>query len=543
MNPLTDSRARATAAADVLAAARVAHGRRDWQASYSGFTQASELGPLDTDDLDAMATAAWRLGHAKESVRLAELVFGQLARRDPTAAAMKAAEVALAWFTRGDVNIGQGWLSRARRLLDGAPDGAAHGYLAYLDAIHAVFTRNVDDVPERVRILRELSARLDDPALTTLALVAQGIGAMLDGRMREAYEVIDEAMLALLADQVPIEWAGEIYCIVLHHCHIVADLPRMRAWTQSMEQWCDLGGSATYGGVCEVHRLQLQDGTDDYRQIEDRLFTVSSKLEPINSWAAAEGFYQLGEVRRLLGDADGAQAAFAKTRALGIEPQPGEALLQCGQGDKQAAWTALRLTLVGQRGIDRMRTLRGAIHVALARDQLDEAESHCRELEAGAASYGTPGFKAWAAHARGSVLVRRDKFGAALDSLMAALPEYRSQQCRYELAEVYEWMALAHRGLDDEATAAADVATALSIYDQLGVEPAGICGTSTPGLLTRRELEVLSRIAAGASNRQVAQQMFISEKTVSRHLANVYAKLDVSSRTAAVAWARQHNVL
>jgi hypothetical protein len=282
-----------------------------------------------------MAVAAWRLGHAKESARIAELVFTQLSRKDATAAGMKAAEVALAWLTRGDMNIGAAWMSRARRLLDGAPESTAHGYLAYLTAIHAVLLRDLDDLPVRVRELREICSRLDDSALTALALVAQGLEAILGGRITEAYRLIDEAMLPVLADQVPIEWAGEIYCVVLHHCHKVADLPRMRAWTQSMEQWCDLAGSVPEGGVCEVHRLQLQDGTDDYRQIEERLLTVSNSLAPVNGWAAAEGFYQLGEVRRLLGDFDGALAAFAKVRDLGMEPQPGEALLRCRQGDNR----------------------------------------------------------------------------------------------------------------------------------------------------------------------------------------------------------------
>lgn len=528
---------------DVLVAARLAHGRRDWHASYGAFTHASELGPLDTDDLDAMAMAAWRLGHAKESVRIAGLVFAQLARRDPAAAAMKANEVALAWLTRGDLNIGQGWMGRARRLLAGAQASRAHGFLAYLDTIHAVMTRELDQLSIRVQALRDISSRLDDPAVTALALVSQGLEALLNARMTEAYGLIDESMLPVLADQVPIEWAGDMYCMVLHHCHLVADNPRMRAWTQSMEQWCDLAGSVPYGGVCDVHRLQLQAGADYYGRLEDRLFTASNALEHVNSWAAAEGFYQLGEVRRLLGDSEGAMTAFAKVRALGVEPQPGEALLLCRQGDKQGAWTGLRLALVGQSRIDRMNLLRGAVHVALARDQLDEAESHCREMEANASDYGTPGYRAWAAHARGCVLVRRGEFDAAIESLQSALPEYRSQQRRYETAEVYEWMALAHRGLGDGPTAAADAATADSIYTQLGVEPAGICGSPSPGGLTKRELEVLGHIAGGATNRQVAQQMFISEKTVSRHLANIYTKVDVSSRTAAVAWAHRNGVL
>ncbi len=501
-----------------------------------------EVAPLGTDDLDALAFAAWRLGHAKESSRAAERVFAQLTRTDPIAAAMKANELALGWLVRGDVNIGQGWMNRARRLLAGAPEGAPHGYLAYLDAAVAAVTQNLDALAVHAAALQDMSRRLEVPAISALGLIAGGIEAILQARTAEGYAQIDEALLPLLADEVPIEWAGDIYCMVLHHCHKLADLPRMRAWTQSMERWCGVSGSLPYGGVCDVHRLQVRVATDDYRELQDRLVNASRALEDVNIWAAAEGFYQLGEVRRLLGDHDGALAAFAKTRELGMDPQPGEALVRCRQGDSQAAWTAIRVALAGEDRLVRIRLLRAAVEIALGRDSLDEAESYCRELESSAAAFDTPGFRAWAAHARGAVHVRRGEFGEALVSLQAALREYRIQQSRYETAEVYEWLALAHRGLGDHESAAADAATAESIYTQLGVEPAGICGSTAPGGLTRRELDVLARIASGATNKQVAQQLHLSEKTVGRHLANIYTKLGVSTRTAAAGWAHQHNI-
>jgi ATP/maltotriose-dependent transcriptional regulator MalT len=495
---------------DLLVTARAAHQRRDWRASYEAFERAGEVAPLGTDDLDALSFAAWRLGHAKESSRMAERVFTQLARTDPVAAAMKANELALVWLVRGDVNIGQGWMNRARRLLAGTPEAPAHGYLAYLDCAVAAVMTDLSTLAERVNALRDMAVRLDEPAVNALGLIAEGIQAILHARTTDAYASIDEAMLSVLADQVPIEWAGDMYCIVLHHCHRLGDLPRMRAWTQSMEQWCDVSGSVAYGGVCDVHRLQVQVHTDDYRGLEDRLQRVSHALEEVNSWAAAEGFYQLGEVRRLLGDSAAAIAAFAKTRELGKDPQPGEALLRCRLGDPQAAWTAVRLALADENRLVRMGLLRAAVEIALTRGNLDEAENHCRELES---------------HA------------AALDSLGLALREYRLQQSRYETAEVYEWMALAHRGQGAADAAAADAATAETIYSQLGVEPAGICGSVNPAGLTRRELDVLTAIAGGGTNRQVAQQLAISDKTVGRHLANIYAKLGVSSRTAAVSWA------
>ena len=396
----------------------------------------------------------------------------------------------------------------------------------------------------RVKSLRELCARIDVPAVTALGQVVEALAAISEARIADAYGLMDEALLPVVADQVPLEWAGDIYCTVLHYCHRLADLPRMRAWTQSMERWCDdFAASVTYGGVCDVHRLQAQAATDDYPVLEDRLFAASMALEEVNPWAAGEGFYELGEVRRLRGDADGAFAAYTRARALGVDPQPGEALLRCSTGDSETAWTDLRVALASEDRLGRMRLLRGAVEVALARDALDEAEQHCSELESGAEAFGTPGFRAWAAHARGALLVRRGRRAEALESLQSALREYRTQQSRYETAQIYEWMAIAHRELGDDEAAAADAATAENIYGQLRVEPAQVCGPTAPGGLTKREIEILEQIAQGATNRQVAEHLYISEKTVGRHLANIYAKLGVSSRTAAVAWAHQNNVL
>jgi DNA-binding NarL/FixJ family response regulator len=529
---------------DMLMAARTAHLRRDWPGSYDAFALAADRTPLSTDDLDSLAWAAWRMGRGKESVRVAERVFTQLARTDPSAAAMKAVELALVWLTRGDLNIGQGWMNRARRLLDGATECPTHGYLAYLDAVVALITKDTEALISRVQTMHDVCGRLNTPALTALCHVVEGLQAIQEARMEEAYGLIDEAMLPVLADQVPIDWAGEIYCVVLLFCHRLADLPRMQAWTQSMERWCqNFAGSSFYGGVCDVRRLQIHTAAEGFDLLEERLFGASRALEESDRWAAAEGYYELGEVRRRRGDVNGAFAAFTSARALGVEPQPGEALLRCQLGDSRTAWTDLRVALAGEDRLGRMRLLRGAVEIALARGHLEEAERHCDELESGAMAFGTPGFCAWAAHARGVLLVRQQRHREALEMLQAALREYRVQQDRYETAHVYEWLAAAHKALGDDELAAADYATAENIYCQLGVEPAGVYASSTAGGLTKRELEVLTHIASGATNRQVATDMFISEKTVGRHLANIYAKLGVSSRTAAVAWAHTNKLL
>lgn len=530
-------------AEELLHRARGAHARQDWRTAYDAYVQLDALGPMSLTDLDAYASAAWRLGHGREAVRLAEGVFGRLSRSDPAAAAMKALELGLEWVTRGDLNIARGWMSRARRLLADGPPGPAHGYLAYLEALIAWAERDIAELAVQADRLRAISAPLADPSLDALALLAAAMSAFGAGRPADGYGFIDEAMLPVLAGEVRIDWAGDIYCVALNLCHQLADQPRMRSWTEAMAGWCDTHQTSTYYRVCEVHRLQLAAADQDYRALEDQLFTASAALEGVNSWVSGEGFYQLGEVRRLRGDLEGAMAAFAKARSLGVDPQPGEALLRCRMGETGPAWTDLRVALAGVGPLSRMRMLRAAVEVALARDDLAEAQRHCAEMTDCARSFGTPGYRAWAAHARGAVLTRSGDHHGALQCLDEALRHYREQRARYESAEVYEWMALAHRGIGDDAAAAADIATAEAIYEQLAVQPSAVGGRAVPGGLTRREIEVLRALAGGATNRQVAQSIFISEKTVGRHLANIYAKLGVSSRTAALTWAYQNKVI
>lgn len=446
----------------LVAAGRAAYARRDWAACHEAFARAAEGAALSTDDLNAMAMAAWQVGRGREALRTAEQVFARLVRTDPASAAMKSVELALGWFTRGDVTIAQDWMNRTRRLLSGSVAGPTHGYLAYLDAMIA---DSPDALADQVRALQELSARLQHPAVTALCHTVEAQQAILDARMSDAYGLIDEAMLPVLADQLPVDWAGEIYWVVLDRCHRLADLPRLRDWTVSMRRWCDdFAASANHGRVCDVHRLHVLAASGDLPLLEGQLFGVSRALEDVNRRASGAGYYQLGEVRRRRGEVAGAFAAFARARTMGVEPQPGEALLQASQGRSDEAWKALRTALAATDRLGRMSLLEATVRVALDRDDLDEARRCCDELESGARAFSTPGFRALAARARGAVLLRQGRHAEALDALRSALHEYRSQQARFEAAEVHEWMATAHRALGDSAAAAAELAATSELY-------------------------------------------------------------------------------
>jgi DNA-binding NarL/FixJ family response regulator len=526
--------------------ARTAYARGDWYAAHRDFAHAKELSGLSAQDLGLLGSAAWWVGEVRESLSLSEEVYhrflddGELAE-----AAMKALNLGLLWFIRGDLVIASGWASRARRILADMPEGPALGYLLYLDASIAFDFSPDGPAAQAAARLQELARRHRVPELTSFGLVLSGLVDLRAGRTASGFAQLDEAMLPVLAGVIPPEWAGDIYCTVIHACHELGDLPRMSAWTRATEQWCQqFHGEVVYSGICRIHRLQLLSVEGRWGEAEEAIERSGAELVGRNNWVAGEAFYQLGELRRLRGDTGGAQAAYARARELGTEPQPGESLLQQAAGHSDAAWAGLCSALSGRDRLACARLLESAVCIALARGLRDEAERFCTQLEETAAEFGTACFRAWAGHARAEVLIDAADFAHALPALQSAAAGYRALQARYETARLYELSARAHRGMSQPAVADADEATALAIYRELGAAPdiRRFDRTPLPGGLTEREAVVLALIASGASNKDTAQTLYISQKTVGRHLANIFAKLGVSSRTAAAAWAHEHGL-
>jgi DNA-binding NarL/FixJ family response regulator len=533
---------------DELLAARDAYSRGDWRAAYDHFGHAHETAELSTDDLSSYGMAAYRLGHGRQSIQLSEQSFNRLTAADDThGAAMKAVEVALQWLNGGDLTITRVWVNRARRLNDKSPDDQILAYLLYVDSLVAFEEGRNEAAAVLVEQLEEVTKRLDSPGFNALCLTASGVTMLPFAKTNEAFAQLDEAMMPVLADQVPVDWAGDIYCAVIYECHRLADYSRMKSWFEAMEVWRK-GPQVTaswYGTTCEVHKIDLHSATQDYPHVEQRLTDAIAAMGDFPA-TAGKGYYELGELRRRRGDIDGARAAFGKARELGKDPQPGEALLQCQLGEDAAASNVLRMRIDAEHdAINRVRLLPAAIQIALARNRADEADKYCSELEEGAEKFDSPGFRAWALQGRGAVLIKQDRAAEALPLLQDALRRYRSTQCRYEMAQVYELLSQARRATGDDAGAESDASAAESIYQQLGAAPTRATSGDgeLPGGLTRREAEVLACIAAGASNREVAKKLFISDKTVGRHLANIFVKLGVSSRTAAAAWAHENKVL
>lgn len=249
---------------ELLVVARSAYRRNDWRTSYESFSRVDGVQTLDTEDLAVFAAVAWRQGHGGEAVRINERVHSRLLRTDPVQAAMKAAELGLAWLARGHVALARNWAQRAEVLLRGVPEVGAHGYLTYLVGVVAADAGEYLQQAAAARELTGIAGRIDDVAVTTLARVLAGMTAVAADDAA-GFASLDDVLLPMLDERVPMEWAGDVYRRVLSLGQR-ADSARLRSWTQSMQQWCETTQAGTaqsaYRAICDVYRLSAASTAD-----------------------------------------------------------------------------------------------------------------------------------------------------------------------------------------------------------------------------------------------------------------------------------------
>ncbi len=534
----------------LLERARIAHREHRYDAAYRALCSAGEQGPLATEDQQLLAEAAWWLGLLHECLRLTEQLHHRyIEAGDVDRAAAQALELSAMLAMRGEFALASGWLGRARRLLADRPIGIAHGLLAYVDLSQSVDEGRFDEAASAAEELRRLGERLGVDTLRALGSLGMGVVEVRRGNLSEGFGNLDEAMLPVVAGTVPPDWAGHIYCHITATCLEVADLTRAREWSDAANRWLQgFPDAVMFNGVCRAHRAYLLSVEGDWGAAETEAEKVARELRELNVAAVGEAEYLLGEVHRVRGRHDEAVAAYARADALGREPQPGEALLRLARGDREGSWTAVTDAVSRSSGdpFRCVRLLRAQVEIGVVTGREESAADAALRLREAADRYQTIGFRAWADHAEGQVRLATGGNDLAAAALARAVEGYRSLRAWYDLAVAEAAMSVAYhrQGADDLARMHADAAAAG--FGRLQVPPPATpppAQTRQPGGLTTREVEVLVRVARGASNKDAALALSVSEATVRRHLANIYLKLGVGSRTAAAAWAHQHGLV
>lgn len=524
-----------------IESARAAFADGDWVRAHEGFLRAQQHAPLGAADLNALAEAAWWMGRAEESLAGTEQAYELfLEEGDQRAAARCALDAAYAYLLAGDEAVGSGWVARARRLIESEPDCAERGYLVHFVAEAELAGDDLESAATAARDVSEIGRRYDDADLIAMGTVCEGRALIKLGRVREGLELLDEGMLAATSGTLRPTWAGNVYCHLMSACHELADIDRAREWTDLTARWCrEVSPAVLFRGICRVHRAQVLQVSGDWATAEREVESVKS-LGSLHKGIAAEAFYQAGELCRLRGDAAGAEAAYRRAHAMGRDPQPGLARLRAWQGRCEAAATSLNTALLAEpKPLARAPLLAAQVWVAQRAGDADTARSAAEELSTIARAYASSGLEASALHARGTASLAEGKHADAIAELRAAARDWANLGAPYDAALARVLLAEALRAVGDEDAADLEVRAAREAFEALGAaaEAAGLAGPRGDGELSAREGQVLGLVAAGRTNREIAGVLSISERTVARHLSNIFAKIGVASRTAAAAYA------
>jgi DNA-binding NarL/FixJ family response regulator len=516
--------------------------RRDWQAAYDAYTTIEDR---TAADLEGLGEAAWWLGRMRESVEHhTEAYRGYCDDRDLRAASRTAFLLAVSTRLIGDPAASAGWVSRAERSLADLPEGAEHGYPLYL-RIAQLMGSDLDSAAMAARRMQELGRRHDDPTLVALGVYYEGRVLIKREQVTDGLALLDEAMVAALSDELAPLWTGAIYCGLMDACNELRDMRRAHEWTLATTRWCDpLPLTSLYPGICRVHRAQVLQSRGSWAEAEQEALEACRDMAGVDVFAVADAYYEIAEVRRLRGDLAAAEKTYLDAHRHGRDPQPGLALVRLAQGRVDAAAAAVAAALAERTGtasrLGRAPLLSAQVDIALAADDMALADAAGDELAATAETFQSAGLRAEAHRCRGAVRLAQDLPVEGMGALRLALNAWHELDAPYEAARTRMLLAAAYRALGDAEAATREEDAARDTFDRLGVV---VQQEDRPSGLTHREVEVVRLVAAGKSNRAIAEQLVLSEKTVARHVSNIFVKTGLGSRSAVTAFAYDSGLL
>jgi class 3 adenylate cyclase len=454
-----------------LTAAREALDRHAWREAFDLFREADAGSSLGPGDLETMAEAAWWSGLIEECISARERAHaGYLEAGDRA----RAGYVAI-WLTRDHLarlskSIAESWFAKAERLLDGEPESVEHAYLEQLRAMMAYSRGDLQAAYEHGGRAVEIGARFQDRDIQARALTNQGEALVAMGRVEEGLALIDEATLAAVSGDLSPMATGIVYCNTIVTCAELADYRRAGEWTDAARRWCERQSINGFPGVCRVHRAEIIRLRGAWAEAEREARQACTELQEFGlPIFAADGFYEIGEIRLRSGDLGEAEEAFRQAHELGRDPQPGLAMLRLAQGKLKAAATSIGRALAEtEEPLRRARLLPAAVEIAARTEDRGTARQAAEELEQIAEAFGSPALRASAATARARVQLEEGDHSAALRSGRTAWQLWREVEAPYEAALARSTLGLAYRAMGDDDAAALELGAARSTLQELG---------------------------------------------------------------------------
>jgi ATP/maltotriose-dependent transcriptional regulator MalT len=461
---------------------------------------------------------------------------------------------------RNQEAVSNGWLQRAHRLLDDLEPALEHGMLAAFEGFHALQFRH--DVAAAQRASAEALAvarAFNSGDLEVGALSIEGLALVYAGRVAEGMRRLDEATTAALSGEAQsLDMIVAACCFSIYACERVRDVERAAQWCAQVLEFCERYHYRSMLAFCRMHYASVLIWRGAWAEAGDELEASTRELTATRVGYASEGLLRLGELRRRQGRRSEAAALFDRLPGLALSTL-GRAALAFDAGDALAASDLVDRFLRQVPPDDLLERVDGlelALRVRCAMDLLAEAHAALAELEAAAEAADAPPLRGVVASGRGFIAMSEGAHDDARRCFEDAVDLFERCGAPYEVAKARLELARALQALYRPAAAAAEARLACDVFQHLGAAPdatraaellgqLGVpCAASAaapplplplPAGLTRREAEVLGLLGHGLSNQAIAAALFLSVRTVERHISTIYAKLGVEGSTARVA--------
>jgi DNA-binding CsgD family transcriptional regulator len=525
------------------------HAQSRWADACELFAAADRSKPLHADDLERYAEAAQILGRGDEAIQLLRRAFNsRIAAGERDRAITSAFWLFQALIVNAEFSRASGWAAQVRRSV---PD-VNHGWLLFTQAYFLIASAEFDQAAQLLARAAEDGSRRGETDLLAFATTVWGRALIKAGRLPEGLSRLDEAMVPVAELKTSPRATSMLYCSAIATCHEAREFGRAREWTHALGAWLDslprLGGA--YFGNCRIYRAYLMCLRGSWQEaLEEVAFVCDDLSGDYGQLVAGHAHYRLAEIHRLLGNPE-AEAGYRRAAELGGPTQPGLSLLRLTQGEVDKAVLGIRRALAETPAqLDRLDLLTAAVTIMLAAGDIDSARQATAELAGIAAVYPTAGVQAELAAARGAVALSEGDPAAALPLLRSASRAWREIDVPHAVATVSVLLGLACRAVGDKDAAQLELESARSTFIRLGARPdlqraeELLRPAEVPGPLSAREIEVLRLVAAGKTNHAIATELFVSERTVHRHVSNIFDKLGVRSRAAAASYAIQHHLV
>ena len=459
--------------------------------------------------------------------------------------------------------MANGWLKRARRLLEASGDSAER---AWLECRESALILLEEGDPDRAVVHAEEAMRtaraVGSVEFEMLGRAVHGMALVVSGAVAEGMSELDEVNAAVVAREVvdPVT-VGVSCCYMIAACDRVRDYDRALQWCTRLKAHCEKWGMRPLFAVCRTQYASICMWRGTWLEAEQELVAATDELAATRPGMSSEGSVRLGELRRRQGKLVESAALFEQAEPHGLAAL-GKAELAFDRGDMRAAADLAERYLrrvAPHNQTDRAAGLDVLIRALIAAGDLDGARTALAELVTIRNLVGTIPLRAAVSLATGLVALATGNGDEARRSLEDAVDLFLQSGAPYEVgrARVELARALAALGRGDaavqelrraidvltELNARLEISRARELLETLKSRNARVPGDSDSAGLTPREVEVLRLVAGGLNNQAIAERLIVSEHTVHRHVANIFSKLSVSSRAAAVAQAARRGLL